>query len=220
VSFNLAGALTGPFIIDATRRHFLDPTTHKLVKKTLPLLGDKPVSAYATIMAVGCVFALLSVLVLTTMRKDFEHRESVEPIKKTNPFIAFREVLRDRVFWRFIVLLLLLALVRMMFQHMHFTWPKYVLRFARRRFPRRHGVVGQRVLDSLPCAARHCAHPSATCLSGAPVRRVHLGAEPLRALFRIVDALPDRHDPGADGGRGAVVAAPLRVQRLDRAARA
>jgi hypothetical protein len=29
VSFTLAGALTGPFIIDATRRHFLDHATER-----------------------------------------------------------------------------------------------------------------------------------------------------------------------------------------------
>ncbi|MGZ3422116.1 MAG: MFS transporter [Polyangiales bacterium] len=135
VSFNLAGAMTGPFIIDATRRHFLDHATGKLVKKAVPFLGDKPVSAYSTIMAIGCVFALLAVAVVSTVRKDFEHRESVEPIKKVSPAVALREVLKDRVFWRFIVLLLLLALVRMMFQHMHFTWPKYVLRMQGEGFP-------------------------------------------------------------------------------------
>jgi MFS family permease len=136
VSFNLAGALTGPFIIDATRRHFLDPASGKLVKKVLPILGSKPVSAYSTIMAVGCVFAILSVLVLTFVRKDFEHRgEHEAPKQKVSPLVALREVLKDKVFWRFIVLLMLLSLVRMMFQHMHFTWPKYVLRMQGDAFP-------------------------------------------------------------------------------------
>jgi MFS family permease len=136
VSFNLAGALTGPFIIDASRRHFLDPATGKLVKKVVPLLGSKPVSAYSTIMAIGCVFAILAVIVLTMVRKDFEHRgEHEAPKQKISPLVALREVLTDRVFWRFIVLLVLISLVKMMFQHMHFTWPKYVLRMQGEAFP-------------------------------------------------------------------------------------
>lgn len=136
VSFNLAGALTGPFIIDATRRHFLDPGTGKLVKKVLPILGSKPVSAYSTIMAIGCVFAILAVFAVMTVRKNFENLGAEdEPKKKVSPLVALREVLGDRVFWRFIVLLVLISLVKMMFQHMHFTWPKYVLRMQGDAFP-------------------------------------------------------------------------------------
>lgn len=143
VSFNLAGALCGPFVIDATRRAFLDPTTKKLAKKamTLPLLGERMVSAHSTIMAIGFVFALLAVFVVLTIRKDFEHRvdeedgPAPEPAKKGNPLGALKEVLADKVFWRFMMLLVLLALVRMMFQHMHFTWPKYVLREQGDQFP-------------------------------------------------------------------------------------
>ncbi len=143
VSFNLAGALCGPFVIDATRRAFLDPVTKKLAKKamTLPLLGERMVSAHSTIMAIGFVFALLAVFVVTTIRPDFEHRVDEEdgpapaPAKKGNPLGALKEVLADKVFWRFMMLLVLLALVRMMFQHMHFTWPKYVLREQGDQFP-------------------------------------------------------------------------------------
>ncbi|RYE76285.1 MAG: MFS transporter, partial [Myxococcales bacterium] len=58
----------------------------------------------------------------------------VEP-KKVSPLVALREVIADRAFWRFMLMLLLLCLVRMMFQHMHFTWPKYVTRVNGDEFP-------------------------------------------------------------------------------------
>lgn len=144
VSFNLAGAMCGPLVIDLTRRSFLDPETGKLVKRAfdLPILGVQTFSANTTIMALGFIFATIAFFVIMTVRKDFEHR--VDPAdaaagesapKKVSPLVALRDVLRDRPFWRFMVLLVLLSLVRMMFQHMHFTWPKYVLREQGEDFP-------------------------------------------------------------------------------------
>jgi len=144
VSFNLAGAMCGPLVIDLTRRSFLDPETGKLAKRAidLPILGERMFSANTAIMALGFLFATIAFFVIMTVRKDFEHR--VDPAdaaagepkpKKVSPLIALRDVLRDRPFWRFMVLLVLLSLVRMMFQHMHFTWPKYVLREQGEDFP-------------------------------------------------------------------------------------
>lgn len=144
VSFNLAGALCGPFVIDLTRRAFLDPATGKLAKKmvALPLLGEHMMSANTAIMGLGFVFAALALFVIGMVRKDFEHRIDPEdeaangpPPKKVSPLVALKDVLSDRPFWRFMVLLVLLSLVRMMFQHMHFTWPKYVLREQGESFP-------------------------------------------------------------------------------------
>lgn len=144
VSFNLAGAMCGPLVIDLTRRAFLDPATGKLANRAvdLPLLGERMFSANTAIMALGFVFATIAFGVIMTVRKNFEHRidpadaASGEPApKKVSPLIALRDVLKDRPFWRFMVLLVLLSLVRMMFQHMHFTWPKYVLREQGEGFP-------------------------------------------------------------------------------------
>lgn len=143
VSFNLAGALCGPFIIDGTRHAFLDPVTKKLTTRIidLPVLGPHSFTANSAIMAVGFVFAVVAFGVISLVRKDFEHRQdpdaAAEPqgAKKTNPLVALKEVLSDKLFWRFMVLLVFLALVKMMFQHMHFTWPKYVLREQGESFP-------------------------------------------------------------------------------------
>jgi len=142
VSFNLAGAMCGPLIIDPARRAFLDPGTKKLVRKviSLPFVGAQEFSAHRAIMAIGFVFALIAVFVVALLRKDFEHRidpedEPKEAKAKTSPLVALKEVLGDKIFWRFMMLLVLLSLVRMMFQHMHFTWPKYVLREKGDGFP-------------------------------------------------------------------------------------
>jgi MFS family permease len=144
VSFNLAGAMCGPLVIDLTRRAFLDPTTHKLAKKAveIPLFGERMMSANTAIMGLGFVFATIALVVVAAVRKDFEHRIDPEDAatqgpapKKVSPLVALKDVLADRPFWRFMVLLVLLSLVRMMFQHMHFTWPKYVLREQGEGFP-------------------------------------------------------------------------------------
>jgi dipeptide/tripeptide permease len=141
VSFNLAGALVGPLIIDPTRHAFLGPAG-KLIKRTitLPLLGPREMSAYAAIMGFGFVFAVLAALVTLTLRRDFEERKDPEDteeaaVKKKNPIAVMLEVITAPMFWRFVALLGLLALVKMMFQHMHFTWPKYVLRERGDAFP-------------------------------------------------------------------------------------
>jgi MFS family permease len=139
VSFNIAGAIVGP-MIDFVRGKFLDPSTKKLapLSMDLPLLGTRMVSAHATILALGFLFAALAAVVVLFLSKDFEHgHDGAAPVakKKTTPIEAFKEVLGDKLFWRFMVMLVLLSLVRMMFQHMHFTWPKYVTREQGDSFP-------------------------------------------------------------------------------------
>ncbi len=143
VSFNISGAAVGP-IIDGVRSQFLvpDPAHEgktKLAAKVfdLPLLGQHAVSAHAVILAFGFVTAALAALVILMLRKDFEHREApaATGAAKASPVQALKDVLTDKPFWRFMLLLALLALVKMMFQHMHFTWPKYVLREQGESFP-------------------------------------------------------------------------------------
>ena len=142
VSFNISGAAVGP-IIDAVRGRFLQPDPDhvgktKLVAKAvnLPLLGEHMVSAHAVILGFGFVTAALAALVILMLRRDFEHREAAPQTgPKASPMQALKEVLTDKPFWRFMLLLALLALVKMMFQHMHFTWPKYVLREQGESFP-------------------------------------------------------------------------------------
>ncbi|MEO6576640.1 MAG: hypothetical protein ABIP89_22530, partial [Polyangiaceae bacterium] len=58
-------------------------------------------------------------------------REKAEasPVKKaTNPFAVLRDVVADKTFWRFMLLIGLLVLVKSIFVHMHSTWPKFITR--------------------------------------------------------------------------------------------
>jgi len=142
VSFNVAGAMVGPLVIDPTRSAFLDPTTHKLARRvvSLPLIGPHQMTAHAAIMGLGAIFAAIAVVVVLFLRKDFEHRVDPEErnapaAKKVGVAAALKDVITDKIFWRFIVLLMFLSLVRMMFQHMHFTWPKYITREQGEDFP-------------------------------------------------------------------------------------
>jgi MFS family permease len=156
VSFNLAGALSGP-MIDVIRSKFVDPATAGSAKPVLiakmmdlPLLGARSVSAYASIMGIGFVFAVFAALTAVLMRKDFrEHTKALQAYldakdpdakveteaPKVNPLTALKEVVVTAAFWRFMALIGLLCLVKMMFQHMHFTWPKYVTREQGETFP-------------------------------------------------------------------------------------
>ncbi len=137
VSFNIAGAIVGP-MIDFVRGKFIDPSTKKLapMMMDLPVVGSRSVSAHATILALGFVFAAIAAVIVLFLSKDFEHGTEGPVTKpKVNPVQAFKEVLGDKLFWRFMVMLVLLSLVRMMFQHMHFTWPKYVSREQGDTFP-------------------------------------------------------------------------------------
>jgi MFS family permease len=154
VSFNFAGWLVG-FIIDDTRAYFRDATTHQLVRRavSLPLLGERVMTAHAAILGLGFVFAAVAAVIVVFLRKDLgppptpeKADESGAPYRKNdkpdeapaprpNPIKVLREVLADRAFWRFMFLLVLLALVKLIFQHMHFTWPTYVTRMQGDSFP-------------------------------------------------------------------------------------
>jgi MFS family permease len=140
VSFNLGGVCSG-LLVDGTRAAFLDPATQKLAPHAvaLPILGSRMMSANSAIMGLGFLSAVLAVGVVLLMRRGFENRrdpgDEAVVEKKTGPLAALRDVIADKAFWRFMVLLVLLSLVRMMFQHMHFTWPKYVTRELGDAFP-------------------------------------------------------------------------------------
>ncbi|MFO0626352.1 MAG: MFS transporter [Polyangiales bacterium] len=144
VSFNLAGTFVGQ-IIDGTRDRFRDPVSHALVTRhvQLPLLGDRVMSAHAAILAIGFVFAVVAAVVVSFIRKGFGTDGFLksadgpeEPAKpRANPARVLAEVLADRAFWRFMFLLVLFSLVKLIFQHMHFTWPTYVTRVEGESFP-------------------------------------------------------------------------------------
>lgn len=133
VSFNLAGAVIG-VPIDWIRSRFL--VDGKLVVRMvdLPLVGVHEVSAHDVILAGGFVSAALAALVVSFVRRDLGH-ESAPSGQSSSPLQTLAAVMSTPIFWRFMLLMVLLSLVRLMFQHMHFTWPKYVTRVEGDAFP-------------------------------------------------------------------------------------
>jgi MFS family permease len=139
VALNAGGMLAG-VLVDAVRSPFVDPSTHDLVLRTwtLPFLGATTLSAYRAIMGLGALATALAFAVTLQMRPHVERarRGDREPAaKRTNPLAVVADVVRDPPFWRFMLVIGLLALVRMVFQHLHFTWPKYVTRELGEAFP-------------------------------------------------------------------------------------
>lgn len=96
------------------------------------------------VFAMGVVVTLASlVLVLTLMRDERpSHTETAQheaptslPPARQHPWTIFRAVIAEPTFWRLMLFVSLLVLVRAIFQHAHLTWPKYALREFGRTFP-------------------------------------------------------------------------------------
>jgi dipeptide/tripeptide permease len=135
ISLNIGGVLSGQ-LIDRTKSFFADTQTHKLVLKTivLPFAGATPMSAYRAIIGLGTLTAALGFVATLFLRNDrdipmMRTKAEAEPAKRaTNPFAVLREVVADTRFWRFMLLIAFLVLVKSIFVHMHSTWPKFITR--------------------------------------------------------------------------------------------
>ena len=140
ISLNIGGVLAGQ-LIDRTKTFFVDAETHKLVLRSidLPLFGATSMSAYRAIIGLGTITAGLGFVATLFVRSDKAlarlaagaadepATDAVAP-KKSNPFAVLGEVARDKAFWRFMLLIGFLVLVKAIFVHMHSTWPKYITR--------------------------------------------------------------------------------------------
>jgi dipeptide/tripeptide permease len=134
VMMNVGAVIAGP-TVSSFRRVAAHPRTF-----TLPALGPVRLSSGQLIFAVGLLATLLAfALVLLGMRPD-EHAQPAEPRPaaspaRDGPLAIMLEVVRERTFWRFMLFVWLLVLVRLIFQHAHLTWPKYTLREFGPTFP-------------------------------------------------------------------------------------
>jgi dipeptide/tripeptide permease len=152
IALNVGGVLSGQ-LIDRTKSFFAEPGSHKLVLRTieLPLFGATSMSAYRAIIGLGTVTAALAFVATLFVRSDRnipaleakaaagdggESGEGGEggegggsaPKKRTNPLAVLGEVIAHKAFWRFMLLIGFLVLVKAIFVHMHSTWPKYITR--------------------------------------------------------------------------------------------
>ena len=142
VATNIGGVLAGQ-LIDRTKAFFIDAATQKLVLRTfdLPVFGQVAMSAYRAIIGLGTITAAIAFLATLFVRADGKIPRHVEPSsttaekvatgyekRKKNPIAILGEVISDKTFWRFMLLIGLLVLVRCIFVHMRSTWPKYITR--------------------------------------------------------------------------------------------
>lgn len=138
IALNVGGVLSGQ-LIDRTKAFFVDAQTHKLVLRMvdLPFVGPTQMSAYRAIIGLGTITAGMAFLSTLFVRNDkdianlatkAEGAAEGDAAKKKNPLAVLGEVVRDGAFWRFMLLIGFLVLVKAIFVHMHSTWPKYITR--------------------------------------------------------------------------------------------
>ena len=109
------GAMTAALSLDATRAAF-------------------PALAYRALYAIGTACAVLAFVVALFLRVPPPSDEAEAP-RDTAPSRIARDVVREAAFWRFMLLVALVAMVTLLYQHFHATWPKYVLRELGASYP-------------------------------------------------------------------------------------
>jgi dipeptide/tripeptide permease len=106
-----------------------------------PLVGDHTLTAYRTVFLVGTVLAVVAFVLTLFLRNDIDAEREADPsapvvaTQVEPPWRVAVEVVREKAFWRFMILIALLVIVKMVFQHGHFTLPKYALRELGESFP-------------------------------------------------------------------------------------
>ncbi len=114
------GALVAPMMIGALRQWLRGGIDVDLTGRTIHLTSSQLVFSIAAAVTLGA--ALLS----STLSPDAPPSQSAA--KKPSPIAILREVGRESTFWRFMLFVSLLVLVRLIFNHAHQTWPKYTQR--------------------------------------------------------------------------------------------
>lgn len=121
VVMNLGAVTQGP-LVDGFRALFKVPVT----------LFGYPFSSSQLVFLVGAVFSVINIGLVMLMRE--EPRVPGQATHR-NPWTIAREVTRERAFWWFFGFVVLLTMVRLIFQHAHLTWPKYAIRTFGEDFP-------------------------------------------------------------------------------------
>ena len=141
LSFNIGGAVSG-WLVDRCRNAFRDPATEAQIFKQvqLPIVGETRMSAYAMVYLIGFGCALLAFIVSLFLRKnppveDDEPEVHAAGAARRDPLSIAVDVMKEKAFWRFILFMGLLALVKLIFQHYHFTFPKWAIRELGEGFP-------------------------------------------------------------------------------------
>lgn len=121
--FMNVGAFAAGFVID-------------LIRITIKDAFDLDIPPNHFVMGLACIVAVVNiVLTLTFVQREeqlYGPGEKPEPVKeeepgapKKNMFTIAADVLKENIFWRFLVLITLLLGVRSVFLHMHLLMPKF-----------------------------------------------------------------------------------------------
>jgi MFS family permease len=146
------GYAIGGYMFDFYRSEFsLKDATGKVINENagtvLPILGH--LSTYQLILLTGLFFTLASFICILLLREGVVMSEdgkvSVVPPPKMEGSVTakliqstkqatidtintIKSVVKDRIFWSFILVISLTVFVRFVFFHFHYTFPKYGLR--------------------------------------------------------------------------------------------
>lgn len=122
------GALVAPLTLGALRKLFATAVTVQL-----PLLGPVAISSSRIVFFISTLATVAALGLVAAMRDAPSAAEAAEaasgqPAVRRGPLQILKEVTGESAFWRFLLFVSLLVLVRLIFQHAHLTWPKYTLR--------------------------------------------------------------------------------------------
>lgn len=136
------GAFVAPIAVSYFRRRFAHPHTFHFAG------GAHEMTSSQMVFAIGFFATLLSLGLILTLRDDPEdavatihagpfrdstHAPPSPP--RESVLTIIRTVIFERAFWRFMLFVSLLVLVRLVFQHAHQTWPTYTQREFGATFP-------------------------------------------------------------------------------------
>jgi MFS family permease len=140
---NNLGSASAGFLVDACRKPFVSADGKTLSPKVvvLPFVGEHTLSAYRTVFLFGAGLAVVGFVLALLIRPNIDTEaeggivSSAKADASKAPWKIAATVMRERTFWRFMLLMGLLVFVRMIFQHSHFTLPKFALRELGEGFP-------------------------------------------------------------------------------------
>ncbi len=114
------GGLVAPLLVGSFRR---------LITQPVDFLGHTFTSSQAVFSIGFLATGLALLLVWFCIPNEAPARDAAGTVvKPKGPLAIFAEVATEKTFWRFLLFVTLLVLVKLIFQHAHLTWPKYSLR--------------------------------------------------------------------------------------------
>jgi dipeptide/tripeptide permease len=135
VVMNLGAFIAGP-LVSSIRRKFAHTHDVSLGLTTLHMSSGQVIFLMSALVTVLGLFVTLLLIhddvpdtvtgAQATVQADGSDTEVARP--KKNPLAILFEVGKESAFWRFLLFVSLLVLVRLIFQHAHLTWPKYTQR--------------------------------------------------------------------------------------------